>query len=494
MNQPAPHAPNPLPVALPAWLRPRAKRSLVLLLATLLVWGWFDVRQRGAVDAARPWVHKTDLTVYTEAGAAFFDGRDPYTVTNPRGWGYLYPPLFAILMAPLHALEPRNQAFVWFLLSLLMGWGCYRELVRIGRAILGDAPSVGLFGPIPTWIGACACTAAALPMLNCLQRGQVGVAKLYLLLLGFRLLVQSRTLWQTALAGLVLACPVVLKITPAVPVAIALGGQWVTAWYARTRAAWTQAGGLSLATAAGLVLGLLVLPAALIGWNANLDHLGTWWNRVALRAESTTDDDFAGDSTSVRNQSLVNATHRLGNWAHYAFFDGPLDDGPQQLRRGGPGLLMDARPVAWALLAVRGLAAGLAVAVGFRMGQAQDPVGQAAAFGMACVATLIIFPIARGHYYLLFLPAITFVCLWLVRQNRLRWAVTFAVVPCVLVIAHYVALRVVGRVGLLGLGTTVWYFAAAAAICLPPSGRGNRGETLPAETAAEWTKHSRAAA
>ena len=64
------------------------------------VWGLTDVRQRGYPDV--PAEHRTDLTVYTEAGAAFFDGRPPYEVSNPRGWTYLYPPLLAMLLAPLH--------------------------------------------------------------------------------------------------------------------------------------------------------------------------------------------------------------------------------------------------------------------------------------------------------------------------------------------------------------------------------------------------------
>src|ERR1700722_18683337 len=86
------------------WL---ARRPLIVLATALVVWGLTDVRSRGQVDPAHPGVHRTDFTVYTEAGAAFFDGRDPYAVTNPRGWGYLYPPLFAILVAPLHALNPQ---------------------------------------------------------------------------------------------------------------------------------------------------------------------------------------------------------------------------------------------------------------------------------------------------------------------------------------------------------------------------------------------------
>ncbi len=95
----------------------------------LIIWCSVDVRRRARVDGKNP--HRTDFTVYTEAGAAFFDGRDPYAVTNPRGWYYLYPPLFAILVAPLHSLDPPWQATVWFALSAAMA----SITMTIGRAI-----------------------------------------------------------------------------------------------------------------------------------------------------------------------------------------------------------------------------------------------------------------------------------------------------------------------------------------------------------------------
>jgi hypothetical protein len=211
----------------------------------------------------------------------------------------------------------------------------------------------------------------------------------------------------------------------------------------------------------------LLLPAALVGWRANLEHLGTWWHEVALRAESAANDDFAGDATSVRNQSLVNAAHRLGNWTHYYLAGGPHDHGPMQLRHGGPGLLMDAPAAEAALVAVRIIAAALIVAVGFRMGRARDKLGQTAAFGLACAATLVVFPIARTHYYVLLLPAVTFASLWFARQGRMRFAIALAVIPGALVITHYAFLDIAGRVGLLGLGTTAWYLAAGVAMCRP---------------------------
>src|SRR5271157_4378388 len=102
-----------------------------VLVIGLTIWGWLDVSERGQTHPNHADFHRTDFTVYTEAGAAFYDGRDPYQVSNPRGWRYLYPPMFAILVAPLHALPPMGQVAVWFVLSVAMLFGCYFELRRI---------------------------------------------------------------------------------------------------------------------------------------------------------------------------------------------------------------------------------------------------------------------------------------------------------------------------------------------------------------------------
>ncbi len=82
--------------------RPGIRRLAVVFWMLLLVWGLVDVPRWAQLDEQDPTRHQTDLTVYTEAGTAFFSGRQPYTVSNLRAWTYVYPPLFAILLAPLH--------------------------------------------------------------------------------------------------------------------------------------------------------------------------------------------------------------------------------------------------------------------------------------------------------------------------------------------------------------------------------------------------------
>jgi Glycosyltransferase family 87 len=435
--------------------------SLAVLVIALVIWGLTDVRRRGRVNPQHPEVHKTDFTVYTMAGEAMLAGGDPYTVANSRGWKYVYPPLFALVVAPLGKFEPQMQVMVWFTVSVLLGWGCLRECVRIAGVVLPNESRRGPFGPIPTWIGAAAVTAAAVPALNCLQRGQMGVAVLYFMLLGFRLMAESRAAGWSFLAGVVLALPIVLKATPLLPVVVALTQQALAAWFSPGRGWRLIRPGMSVAGAAfGLALFLFFIPALLIGWGANLQHVGTWWNTVARQEENALIQDYAGDNTTERNQSLTNAVHRLGNWA--AGNPQPLSGTWPVLIPTGGGRPMDVPLVEILLLAVRGGVGCLLLAVGFRTARAGDLLGQAVGFSLAYLATLIVCQIARGHYFVIWLPAVMFTSAWLVRQHRPRSAAWHAIAPGALVLVHYLFLRQAGALGLLGIGTAAWY----TSVCL----------------------------
>lgn len=450
------------------WLWPTRLRVYVGLVIAMAVWGWFDVRARGVVDRARPLAHKTDLTVYTEAGAACFDGREPYSVCNPRMWRYLYPPLFAMLLAPLHVLEPRNQVFVWFAISVVTAWGCYREWLKLGRALAPDGEE-GLFGKLPNWVAIAALAASIVPALNCLQRGQVGVPLLYFMLLGARLIIEQRSAWRVVLGGAILAFPAAVKITPAVPLLMVLGTLLVADWKHRRAGGWWSHGAWATGGAAvGLAVYLLFAPAALVGWNKNLEFLNTWWHEVASRSESIDEDSFAGDSTTARNQSFTNAARRFGNWT-YLMATGRGDPGKNKLSKAGQGLPMDSPTVDRVLLAVRLGAALLLVIAAIRAARVDDPLGLAAVFGLACVATLVIFTIARVHYFVLWLPAVTMVPLCLLERGHERLARWMAFSPVAMTMAHYVLMNQVGYIGLLGLATTTWYFAGCTMLlCTQP--------------------------
>ena len=263
-----------------------------------------------------------------------------------------------------------------------------------------------------------------------------------------------------------MALPVAIKIVPLLPVAFLLFVQLTTClwqWW-QHRAAVAPLGrqlvGSTTGVGLGLVLFFLLLPAALIGWNANLRHLDTWAKLVLYNADqSTATPGFEKDTHSVRNQCLGNALYRLGNFGAYALAGGPED--PLVDDDNPPPRLMDAPIVNTCLLFVRIALLLALLLVGVRLGMGDRfALDQAAAFGLACAALLVVSPVARNHYFLLFAPAVLFVPLWLGCRGWSRAAAVLAVVPGVLIVLQYVMMAYVGRIGLLGLGTTGWLMAA----------------------------------
>ena len=438
------------------------RKFLWVLIPLLIVWGLTDVRSRAAFDPAHPDRHRTDFTVFPEAGAAFFDGRDPYEVSNPRGWKYLYPPFFALVMAPLHALDPQAQGLVWFFLSLGMAWGCYRESRRLwhGLARAGHgSPDPGF----TLWVGWCAFLAAFIPALDCLQRGQVGLLKTWLLLLGMRLVVERSSPAGEFLGGLVLALPCVIKVIPALPVGVFL--LMIRGVRKKQGMAFREGGGPALG---GLVLGgllyLFVLPSALVGWQANLHHLKSWYEKVGHRSQGIGDTLRLGQPHTLRNQSLDNALFWLGNMVYLS-----VTEPDKSLRtrfyliQDYPGRTFMAQALPRAV--VKGLRLLLLLFLiplvwrGARRGREDEAL---AVTGLACLAALVVSPVARGHYFMFLLPAWLFVPRLFYRHGRTRTARRLALAAPLLVIPHYVLLPYLGPVGFLGIGTVLWYLVAGA--------------------------------
>ncbi|HBH54279.1 MAG TPA: hypothetical protein DDY91_20535 [Planctomycetaceae bacterium] len=416
----------------------------------LLIWCAVDVMVRARVDPEKPSLHMTDVTVYTEAAKAILAGEDPYQVTNIRGWPYIYPPLFAVLMSPLAPLPEPWQAAVWFWISVACLLGCYCEC----RHLLDRVHQSGNTSRRRELIFlGLAFAAGLLPALNCLQRGQVGLFLLYPLLLGVRLVLTEKNSHQWIWAGVALMLPVAIKLTPALPVACLAGMLLVQAVlrpHLRPRFAFVT-GGLIL----GVLLHFFLIPASLVGWNRNLEFLDTFHNNVSSKVNDVRSDDFGGHVASKRNQSLSNAAYRCGNWVAAR-----LGMGPDDLLAETPGnqLPMDRPAANLTLLVIRGLALLALGAASYKACTRRDRLAWLAAYGLAIVATFVVSPVARGHYFLMWIPGSLFLSLWMWRQHQHRVAWHVAIWPIVLTTLHYVALDYAGRVGLLGLGTTVWFF------------------------------------
>jgi hypothetical protein len=443
----------------------------VVLIVGLTIWCLVDVRRRGEIIPGRIESHSTDFTVYTTAGAAFFDGRDPYRVTSPRGWYYLYPPIFALLVSPLAGLDSKSQVVVWFIVSVALAFGCYAESRRLWRLLVAcDAAQYGASFVHCKWtlpIGILVGFTVLFPALECLQRGQLGIALLYPLLLGFRLALFGRTWRIRCLGGIVLAWPVVVKLIPALPVGFLLG----QFWFATLARGWSpRSAGRAAAASLGVALGVFVfglgLPAACIGWGRNLHHLSTWAQKVVLNADAGREAKVDIDTTS--NQSLSNAAHQLAARVRSAALE-PLSVSAIE-EKGDPSRWMAAvlaraegrradQVIHRAVRALQSIVLALLIVTGSAMARRGDFLGQAATYGLACLAVVLVSPVAWTHYFVLGLPAVMFVPLWLVRQGHPIAAGVTAVNPAVLSWAHYLAKPWTGTLGLLGLGTTAWCLA-----------------------------------
>ena len=422
----------------------RSRRVLpALVLAVLLLGGLVDVRRRARIDPERPDKHHTDLTVYTEAGAAFFDGRDPYAVANPRGWHYIYPPLFAVLLAPLAPLPSPWQATVWYLLSLAFLLGCIHEMRRLARLVDG--------GPVPRGFLVLAFLAGLFPVLDTLQRGQAGLAVLYPLLLGLRLSLSGASSGTRFLGSMLLALPAAIKVTPALPVAAFLLCRLIQS--VRGRESWAfllPASGV----ACGALVWLVLLPASVLGWRANLDHLQTWSGIVL--ATDRGDPDRGSNPHAARNQSLANAVYRCGNFVLAAAGDAPDDrliDHPGHVGRPTP---MDAAWIRTALHGVRAVFLALLVLLALRTARVG---GELALFGWACALSLVLSPVSRGHHFVLLWPAALLVPLEL-RRRGVRGARPLAVAAAAMCLLHYAWPPFMGRLGLLGIFTALWCLVA----------------------------------
>jgi hypothetical protein len=444
----------------------RKQRWLIALLAAATVWCFVDVRRRGYISPDCPEEHRTDLTVYTLAGRAFFDGGQPYEVANPRGWTYLYPPMLALMMAPLSVLPTQDQATVWFFISLALCWGCCREARRIVTIVCDEDPAVAAtWARWSGWLTAAAVAAALFPALNCLQRGQVSLLKLYFLLLGLRWILGGRTYRAWLAGGVTLALPLVLKILPVVQVGFLLFMQlWdlvVSYWKQRPRPepVGRRFVASSLGVALGVVLFLLIVPATLVGWRANLHHLDTWAQFMLTKADDGGMDPRSGNSHSTRNQSLHNAAYRFGNFATHLIAGGPDDRLVDEW--GAPRMAMDGPVAQRSLMVAQAVLCLALLALGVRLSHGDGSrLNLAVGFALACVAMLVVSPVARGHYFIFLAPAGLLVPLWLDRHGRGRAGIVLAAILPVLSILHYALLPYAGRVGLLGLGTAAWFVAA----------------------------------
>ena len=238
---------------------------LLLLSITFGVW----VELRGALQHTR----KTDVGVYFRAAWAVRTGNDLYSVVDNRGWHYIYPPFFAILMSPL-ADPPSGMSRVgymaydvslgiWYIVTLAMGVGGAHILAKALEETSSD-PSVRnqpLF--CQRWVAL-----RILPLLillpaigRGLMRGQVDMPIAFLLCGVAASLLHKRRFR----AGLWLAATICIKI---IPVLLLLLPVW--------RRDWRMICGVLV----GLAFWLIIIPLSVMGPHRVFSSYQTFYAEV----------------------------------------------------------------------------------------------------------------------------------------------------------------------------------------------------------------------
>ncbi len=262
--------------------RGQALKGIVVVLAVGLVVGLgFNTVNRAAWSP----YHSTDFTVYLEAGKAVLDGTNIYEAHNVRGWYYLYPPIFAILMVPFALMNVFWASLLWYAISVLMLVQAVQVSVRLAR---GAFPTCRLEN---FWLCALTVLLVLWQLWSGITRGQTSVLVTFLVSIAVSLFVSKRQ-W---LAGLCLAGSIVVKVAPALLVVYFLGKRRF---------------GIVASTAAWLVLLTVIIPSGVYGVQRNQELLVHWMTKIARPAnapEQARDNVLYGQVLNPRlkrNQSV----------------------------------------------------------------------------------------------------------------------------------------------------------------------------------------------
>jgi len=245
-------------------------------------------------------VHRCDLTVDTAAGLSVLNGTDIYQAHNRRGWYYIYPPLFAILMVPFALLSTFWASLTWYVLSVILVAASVRMCASLVKATLNfEGDRLVLYALPPLLV--------LFPLMSALARGQTSPVLLWL----FTAALFYAWKGQDGRGAVCFAGGILLKVFP-----VALLAYFV--WRKRWR--------FVAATLAFTAVGAFILPAAVYGWQKNISYVREWVSVIgkpALEAESErTDNPLYGQLLSSqlpRNQSLSAVFTRLtgnpnGRW------------------------------------------------------------------------------------------------------------------------------------------------------------------------------------
>jgi alpha-1,2-mannosyltransferase len=235
----------------------------------------------------------SDFMTYRAVGWAVLTGSDIYEVRNSRGWPYVYPPPFAILMTPFAKASAFAGSIVWYLLSVILVVSSVQMCVMMVRVL-------GPFGRNPFWLYVLSFAMVLFWVAQAAVEGQATILVWWLMAVALYRSQRGRDIS----GGTALACAGLIKVFP-----LALLAYF--AWKRRWR--------LVMATISALMVGGIVLPALVYGWQQNLTYWQEWvavatqpsLGVEVLRPQSKVDNRVFNPG-NVRNQALRAVLWRLG--------------------------------------------------------------------------------------------------------------------------------------------------------------------------------------
>jgi hypothetical protein len=327
-----------------------------------------------AVPLVREWfgpTNKYDYPLWYWAGNQVLAGGDLYP-SNPGAWfAFIYPPLAAVLLAPLCLF-----GFIAFVLCIGLTYAA-----SLGISLKLSDRLAAERAPKPWWVVALP-SALALPVIwENFNYGQPNLMLLAVVLAGLALLSSGR---QVA-AGAMFALAAALK---AFPIAVLPYLMWRRRWRA------------TASMVALTAVFLLLVPAPFRGFERNLDDTKTWFDAVVLSANADGFGQRPEQNWSWKNNSLIAVTHR---------FLRPLN--AEALDPEAKPFTVNVLDLSYeqANLAFLGLVAliGLGFVAAMPAERRRTPKSDAAEFGILISLMTISSPLARDYYFVWMLFPVT---------------------------------------------------------------------------------------
>ncbi len=327
----------------------------------------------------------SDLTVFMRAGWAVRSGENLYQVSDEgNGWYYVYPPLFAILMTPLAESPPGHDrswmvpyplaVAIWYSLNvLILAWGVHHLAKAFEET--SDDPDVRdqPIGCRRWW------ALRVVPTYGCLLAigSSLSHAQTNLILLAMLCAMAAAVLrGRSWLAGLWMAGPVCFKVFPAFLVIYPL-------W----RRDWRCLGGF----AAGLLLGLALIPGAVFGPEKTIAYYKEFADLVLMPG--------VGEGKNEGRRATLTAITATDTQSFMAMMHNAIHMGSDQKPDDpAPGV----RLAHWGLGGLLTLVACLCA--GWR--KKERPVGEVLFLGMLCMLMMWLSPVCHLSYFSWLLPAI----------------------------------------------------------------------------------------